>query len=194
MIKLALMRHGVTAWNRAGRIQGRTDIPLDADAGAELSCYRLPVELRKYEIVSSPLKRAMQTAEIISGLSPLSEAALLEMDWGDWEGKRARDVAAEENTAFRHLEDWGWNYRPPGGESPADVRSRVEPWAMGLQRDTVAVCHIGVMRTLLAVAHGWNFEGTPPFSVKRNRLYLLNITDRLRIGDPSCVRLGKNLR
>ena len=42
MIRLALLRHGHTAWNRAGRIQGRSDIPLDAQAREDLSGYALP--------------------------------------------------------------------------------------------------------------------------------------------------------
>ena len=40
MTRLALVRHGHTEWNRAGRIQGRSDIPLDTDARAELSGYK----------------------------------------------------------------------------------------------------------------------------------------------------------
>jgi probable phosphoglycerate mutase len=49
------------------------------------------------------------------------------------------------------------------------------PWAQNLTRDTVAVCHIGVMRVLLAHAMGWDFNGTPPFRIKRDRLYILHI-------------------
>lgn len=189
MIQLALIRHGITAWNRQGRIQGHTDIPLDADAELDLSQYKLPVQWQDSRVVASPLSRATRTAELLSGQVPEKVPALLEMDWGEWEGRRSVDIAAEPNSRFRHLDEWGWDYRPPGGESPSDVRARAEPWVLSLQGDTVAVCHIGVMRTLLAIAHGWNFEGMPPFVIKRNRLYLLQVSDAIEPGDPSCVRL-----
>ena len=45
----------------------------------------------------------------------------------------------------------------------------------GLSGSVVAVTHIGVMRVLLARATGWNFEGSPPFKVKRDRLYRIDV-------------------
>lgn len=189
MIQLALIRHGITPWNREGRIQGRTDIPLESEAEIEMSRYQLPPQWQGSHVVASPLSRATRTAELLSGQYPDKVPALIEMDWGEWEGRRSIDIGAEPDSGFRHLDAWGWDYRPPGGESPLDVRARVEPWVMSLQRDTLAVCHIGVMRTLLAIAHGWDFEGLPPFGIKRNRLYLLQITESIEIGVPGCIRL-----
>tara|TARA_R110000850_G_scaffold16451_3_gene51358 strand:- start:154 stop:735 length:582 start_codon:yes stop_codon:yes gene_type:complete len=176
MTQLAILRHGHTDWNRAGRIQGRTDIALDPEARAQLAALRLPAPWGDADLVASPLARAVETARLVADRAPETTQALMEMDWGQWEGKRGVDLKADPASGFRDIEDWGWGYTPPGGESPADLRARLIPWAEGLQRDTVAVCHIGVMRVLLAHAMGWDFSGPAPFQVKRNRLYILHIT------------------
>jgi len=189
MIRLAVIRHGRTEWNRDGKIQGHRDIPLEPDAIKELATYRLPDEWQDAMLLSSPLNRAVQTAELISDRTPRTEAALIEMDYGDWEGKRSIDLGADPNSGFRHLPDWGWDYQPPNGESPAQVWTRLAPWVESLQEDTVAVCHIGVMRALLAVAHDWPFKGEPPFTIKRNSLYCMQVTDTLTAMDPLRVRL-----
>jgi len=175
MIRLALIRHGHTAWNRLGQIQGRTDIPLDDGAVADLSRLVLPEDWREAALVSSPLRRAVQTAELIAGHTPVKIAALTEMDWGDWEGKKGADLRVDPCSGFRDLEDWGWDYHPPKGESPAQVRQRLQGWLDTLVQDTVAVCHIGIMRVLLAMATGWEFQGEPSFRVKRNRLFIIEI-------------------
>ena len=189
MIRLAVIRHGRTEWNRDGKIQGHRDIPLEPDVIKELATYRLPDEWQDAMLLSSPLNRAVQTAELISDRTPRTEAALIEMDYGDWEGKRSIDLGADPNSGFRHLPDWGWDYQPPNGESPAQVWTRLTPWVESLQEDTVAVCHIGVMRALLAVAHDWPFKGEPPFTIKRNSLYCMQVTDTLTAMDPLRVRL-----
>ena len=189
MIRLALLRHGHTPWNRAGRIQGRSDIPLDAEAQAQIARLRLPAPWADADLVASPLRRAGETAVLLTGRVPRSEPALIEMNWGRWEGLCGADLAADPDSGFRHIEDWGWDYRPPGGESPDVLRHRLLPWAAGLERDTVAVCHIGVMRVLLAVAHGWDFRGPAPFAVKRNRLYVLTVENGRISALPEPVRL-----
>ena len=189
MARLALIRHGRTEWNRKRKIQGHQDIPLEPAAIAELATYRLPDEWQHAALLSSPLNRAVHTATLITDRIPLIEPRLIEMDYGDWEGQRGSDLAADPDSGFRHLPDWGWDYQPPNGESPAQVWLRLVPWLDSLREDTVAVCHIGVMRTLLAKAYDWPFKGTPPFSIKRNSLYCLQVTDRLTIMDPLRVRL-----
>ncbi|WP_415919744.1 histidine phosphatase family protein [Tateyamaria sp. SN6-1] len=175
MIRLGLLRHGHTAWNRAGRIQGRTDIPLDDAARAQLGALRLPDGWAQADVVSSPLSRAVETGHLVTGTTPTHVDALTEMDWGQWEGAHGRDLAADPKSGFRHIEDWGWTYRPPAGESPADLRARLLPWVATLRRDTVAICHIGIMRVLMAHATGWAFSGPAPFQIKRNRLFVLHI-------------------
>lgn len=191
MIQLALLRHGHTAWNRAGRIQGRTDIALDDEAVAQLSALRLPPPWHAAALWSSPLARARDTAQLVTGRAPRLNAALTEMDWGHWEGRTRLALRDDPQADYRDIEDWGWHYAPPGGESPADVRARLLPWAAGLNTDTVAVCHIGVMRVLLAHAHGWPFSGPPPFQIKRNRLYVVEIERDMWRALPDPLRLSE---
>lgn len=189
MIQLALLRHGHTPWNRAGRIQGRTDVDLDADARAQLSELRLPPPWDNADLWSSPLSRAAKTAELVTGRTPKTDPALMEMNWGDWEGQHGTTLRADPASGFRDIEDWGWDYTPPNGESPSALRARLIPWAQSLQRDAVAVCHIGVMRVLMAHAMGWDFAGPAPFQIKRNRLFILQIDGQQWSSIPEPIRL-----
>ena len=190
VIQLALLRHGHTSWNRLGRIQGRTDIELDDDARAQLAAFRLPAPWDQADIVSSPLSRAVETAKLVSGRTPETCLALTEMDWGAWEGKRGVDLIADPSSGFRDIEYWGWHFQPPNGDSPDMLRRRLLPWVTTLNSDTVAICHIGVMRVLLAHATGWDFDGPAPFQIKRNRLYLLEISPSGWRALPDPIRLA----
>ncbi|MGC1503783.1 MAG: histidine phosphatase family protein [Sulfitobacter sp.] len=175
MIRLALLRHGHTEWNRAGRIQGRTDIPLDDEARQDLSKLTLPSPWQEADLFASPLIRAADTARIVADKEPHTDPALIEMNWGAWEGNFGAQMRADPNSGYRDIEAWGWNYTPPDGEAPLALLNRLAPWVAGLQRDSIAVCHIGVMRVLLARATGWRFDGPAPFQVKRNRLYVIEV-------------------
>ncbi len=175
MIRLAMLRHGHTAWNRAGRIQGRSDIALDDTARAELAAQALPAPWDAADLCASPLQRAFETGVLVAGRAPDTVAALTEMNWGDWEGRKGIDLKATPSSGFRDIETWGWDYCPPNGETPANVWDRLAPWISGLTRDTVAICHIGIMRVILARAHGWEFSGPPPFAIKRNRLFVVDL-------------------
>lgn len=189
MIRLALLRHGHTAWNRAGCVQGRSDIPLDPEAVEGLSALCLPPPWDHADLWSSPLERAAHTAALVADRAPRTDPALMEMNWGDWEGRIAKELRADPTCDHRDIEDWGWNYTPPNGESPAALRARLVPWAKSLKADAVAVCHIGVMRVLMAHASGWDFDGPAPFAVKRNRLFVIEIDgDNWRLL-PTPVRL-----
>ncbi|MDA7966299.1 histidine phosphatase family protein [Ruegeria sp.] len=189
MTRLALLRHGHTAWNRAGQIQGRSDIPLDVEARAELAGYSLPEPWAEATLWSSPLSRAVETAQLVAGRDPIGAEALTEMNWGDWEGKRGVDLIEQPGSGYRHIEDWGWDYRPPAGESPAELWARLEPWLAALRGDNLAVCHIGIMRVILAKAWGWGFDGPAPFKVKRNRLFIVDLSPLRPVAEP--VRLLK---
>ncbi len=90
MTQLVLIRHGRTAWNEEERMQGQTDVPL-SDAGYQKIIQdvgsALNPALSGMYWISSPLKRARTTAGLICGFAPPLEPALLEMNWGAWEGR-----------------------------------------------------------------------------------------------------------
>ena len=192
MTRLALLRHGHTEWNRAGRIQGRTDIPLDDAARTQLSALHLPSPWDRAQVWSSPLARARETAELVTGRPPRAEPALMEMDWGQWEGQHSQHLHDDPASGFRHIEDWGWDFAPPAGEGVAQVRDRLRSWAAGLSDDNLAVCHIGIMRVALALATGWHFSGPPPFQIKRNRLYVLDLEGPVWRWNGDAIRLPEH--
>lgn len=121
MTIIGLVRHGVTDWNRQGRMQGRNDIPLNEEGRlqAELLGKRMANEAWDY-IYSSDLARAQETADIIAshmgkkveGYDPL----LAERAFGLLEGTTEQD----------RLERWGegWKEIDHGGESREAVIQR----------------------------------------------------------------------
>jgi probable phosphoglycerate mutase len=90
------VRHGVTDWNREGRFQGRTDIPLNDEGLSQAHATARQLQgVPLDHIVSSPLVRATKTAEMIAAAScrPVSiDADLIECDFGSFERKSIRDA------------------------------------------------------------------------------------------------------
>lgn len=161
MRDIVLLRHAATPWNRDGRIQGRRDVALAAAGRAELSRRRLPACWRDGEWRVSPLARARESAALLGASSPAVDAALEEMDWGEWEGARLADLRAAHGEAMARNEARGLDFRPPGGESPRDVRERLAGWLGGLDptgAPVLAMTHKGVIRAALSLATGWDMR------------------------------------
>ena len=93
-MNIYVVRHGETDWNNENKLQGNTDIELN-DNGRK-QAFNLAEELRNINydiIISSPLKRAIQTANIINNNKPIIiEDNLKERDFGDFEGKILPDL------------------------------------------------------------------------------------------------------
>ena len=83
-MRIALLRHGPTAWNAAGRVQGHTDMALSDEGFAKMAALRLPFV--PTHIYASPMLRARQTAEALGLENPMFDARLMEQNWGQWEG------------------------------------------------------------------------------------------------------------
>ena len=166
MLSIDVLRHAPTAWNEAGRMQGRHDVPLGPGGRQTAALWRLPPDVaRGARIVSSPLARAVETATLLCGRAPAIADALIEMDWGAWEGFRLDELRSRHGDAFVRNAARGLDFRPPGGESPREVMTRALAWIHQVVRDAVpvvAVTHNGVLRALLAAATGWDMLGKPP--------------------------------
>ena len=82
------VRHGETEWNKIGRMQGHIDIELNEEGKKQAQIVRDKLTSVRFDkVFSSPLKRAKQTAQIISGSSPIIDNRLIERFNGDLEGK-----------------------------------------------------------------------------------------------------------
>ena len=165
MIDVVMIRHAMTAWNEAGRIQGRTDIPLGEPGRWALAGRRLPARFASYRVHSSPLARAVETATLLGLGTPVLDRRLMEMDWGEWEGETRASVAAADPSGAARSEARGPEFRPPGGESPREVQARVVDWARNAARQqsgVVAITHKGVIKATLGLACGWDLTGKDP--------------------------------
>ena len=165
MIDVAMVRHAMTAWNEAGRIQGQTDIPLSERGRRALTGRRLPVRFATYRVHSSPLARAVETAALLGLATPVLDRRLMEMNWGEWEGQTRASTSAVDAGGVARNEARGPDFRPPGGESPRELQARIVDWARsvaGRRSEVVAITHKGVIKATLGLARGWNLTGKSP--------------------------------
>jgi broad specificity phosphatase PhoE len=174
MTLLALLRHGPTAWTREHRLQGRADLPLDAEGREAVRGWRLPADLGDLLWFSSPLKRCMDTATLLD-LDAAVVPELVEMDWGRWEGRTIPELRADSAHAFDAMEERGLDLLPPGGESPRMVQKRLKPFleeiaAVGI--GTGAITHKGVIRALLALALDWDMREPEPVKLAWDAVHL----------------------
>jgi probable phosphoglycerate mutase len=156
--KLLFVRHGETDWNRAGRMQGQLDIPLN-DRGRLQAARNGRVLARLAEggdwaAAVSPLSRARETFEImretgVTASGPNAEDSLKEIAFGAFEGLTPRQIREQHAELMPARKADTWNFAPPGGESYADLSARVWTWLETLNAPTVVVAHGGVMRVIL---------------------------------------------
>ena len=129
MTRFVLVRHGQTEWNRIERFRGRADVALNDTGLAQAAATgkRIAAEWSPAAIYSSPLSRAVKTAEAIAAhfaVSVQAEPGLTDIDYGEWQGLTPREARERWPVA---LDDW--YVRPqdaqiPGGETLADLRHR----------------------------------------------------------------------
>ena len=164
MLRLFIVRHGVTIWNSEGRLQGHTDVPLSEEglAQADMVAYRLSGE-KLNAVYSSDLQRAKITGEKIAALHGLSvhmDPILRETMLGEWEGMTRDEIMrSSDETLFKQYRLDPMAYRPPGAEPLEQVWERMLA-ALQMIRDahpqgSVAVVgHGGSLRVLLCSALG----------------------------------------
>jgi len=170
-----LIRHGQTDWNKIGRWQGHTDIPLN-DRGhqqARLLAHRLatwPISV----IYTSDLKRAVQTADPLGaklGLVPIKEPALRERNGGFFQGLTREELQARFGEEWRRVRQDG--LAPPNGESDLDLAMRVEAAFQQMvnrhKGDMIAmISHGGALKVLISHILGLPLGQPAPFSLSGN--------------------------
>lgn len=160
VVAVTLVRHGRTAFNASGRIQGRVDNPLD-DLGrrqAAAVAEALSSEVRGGALViHSPLVRAAETARAIAdrgGVATMVDPDWIELDYGDFDGLHQSQVDARTWAAWRA--DAG--FRPPNGESLLDVEHRVHSAIERIRglgvRSVIVVSHVSPIKAAVTLALG----------------------------------------
>jgi broad specificity phosphatase PhoE len=160
-----LVRHGRTAANAGGLLLGRLDPDLDAEgevqAEAAAGVVATTVAPGPVRVVSSPLGRCRATAAVVAralGGDVVVEVddRWIELDYGDLDGTPFADVTAETWSAWRADVRW----RPPGGESLADLGARVRDACEAIRGDAdergdvVVVTHVSPIKAAVAWAIG----------------------------------------
>jgi len=177
-MRILLVRHGETPWNAEGRYQGREDIPLSAVGERQAKALgerlaEVPIE----RAVASPLSRAATTAKLALGPGRAemltTDAGLMEIAHGEWEGLLASEIAARDPERLRLWREAPGRVQMPGGESLGEVFARVWPAFTRACENTPAdgtllvVAHDAVNRVILChllgieYARVWSFRQAP---------------------------------
>lgn len=161
-VTLYLVRHGAVISVQGKAYIGQVEAPLDESGIEQAWALRRWLEPVSFSAAwCSDLSRSRRTAKIIMGNRPLSaqeSAALREIDLGAWDGLSFHEIEGRFPEEFaargRDLEHW----RPPGGESFADLRARVLPALRAILKtaegNVLLVGHAGVNRVILCDAMG----------------------------------------
>jgi len=167
------IRHGETDWNAEGRYQGSKDIPLNARGRgqAALNGKLLRTLLERANRAStdfdwyvSPLSRTRETMDKVRAAigEPLPvvtiDPRLIEISFGIYEGHLHTELASGAMAIAGERDASFWDFRPPEGESYADVAKRVLDFGASLTGPSIIVSHGGILRVLRALIEGFPHE------------------------------------
>lgn len=177
-----LIRHGETDWNKEGRFQGQTDIEINATGHAQAkqngqTLADLDHNWSEWHFVASPLSRTRKTMDYVLdalGLEPGSyatDARLMELTFGDWEGSTLAELEQTIPEAVKKRHEEKWTYRQPNGESYEDGLVRVNAFLAELDRPAVIVSHGGIIRIIRHIIEGMDGLTAAGQSAPQDRVY-----------------------
>jgi broad specificity phosphatase PhoE len=164
MTRVILVRHGQTAWNKEERVRGQAEVPLNETglAQAELTGARVVEEWQPVAVYSSPLQRAVQTAQAIAQrlhLQVQTVAGFNDMHFGQWQGLSSAQIEQGWPDLARVWLTAPHTLTFPGGESLLLLRERSsaalhEVMARHPEQTVAVVAHTVVNRVLLMAVLG----------------------------------------
>ncbi len=203
MTELLLIRHGETEWNAGEVFRGRADINLNEKGVVQAKLLGEYLAGSRLEAVySSPLQRAVLTAEQIArphSLIVKTEPALIDMDFGEWQGIELAEVRKIYNNLYIKWEKSPEKVNIPGGENLDEVRKRaisvVETVIKEHTGTVVLVSHRVVIKVLICAmlgldnSHFWNIRqdtcGISSFSHANGKFVLTRHNDISFLGNSS---------
>jgi phosphoserine phosphatase len=176
-MRLIIVRHGESEWNRIGRYQGQADAPLSALGSSQAEALGERLQRERFDaIFTSPLQRAANTAQAIAKFHPEvpfhEVPALLEIHHGDWQGLFIDDVVARYGTGLREWRQHPTRSQFPNGESFSNILKRVLDFKEQLfeeysDRTVLVSTHDVVVKILVSDALGMNMD-------RINRIWVTN--------------------
>src|SRR4030095_16283518 len=160
--RIVLIRHGDTVGNSRERFHGSGDVALSDEGRQQVRAAGRRLAAEGFDVVAaSPLRRAWQSAALISNGAPvLLVPEFREIDFGRWEGLTAQEIEAQDPVLYRTWRENAPDFEFPAGEPRAAFRERV---VRGLDtlpnpgaENARVVAHRGVIRAL-----GGHLLGTP---------------------------------
>lgn len=151
---ITFVRHGQTAANRGGLLQGRADVPLTDLGHSQAALVAAGLSATPIRVLASPLSRALDTAAPIAarfGLDVEVDERLVELDYGEWDQRAIGDVTPDEWRRWRGDS----SFAPPGGESLEDVAARTASFCsemLSVDGAVVAVSHVSPIKAGVAWA------------------------------------------
>ena len=143
MAEIILVRHGETEWNASETFRGRADVELNATGVRQAELLGKYLSADKIDLIySSPLKRALRTAEAIARVQKIQVNAvenLIDFDFGEWQGLTLEEVKEKDEILYQDWLDTPEQVRIPGGETLENVLSRAMPFVV----DAVMKCKEG---------------------------------------------------
>ena len=187
MLNIYLLRHGETQWNADGnKYCGRTDIPLTEKGISQANqVYEQFQGMEFRQVYSSPLQRAAKTAQIASGThNVISDDRLIEVDFGNWEGKTKEEFIPENETLWQN-----WERHPEttkageSGETASEVIERVDDFFSSIIQkhsdgETIlVVAHNGINRLYMAHKLGMPLNAYRKIVQENSRITLFTLDE-----------------
>ncbi len=190
MTEIILARHGQTEWNVGEVFRGRIDIELDETGGKQAELLAEYLSDRKIDtIYSSPLKRALKTAEVIASYHKLEveiAPGLIDFNYGEWQGLPHQEAKDRYQELYAEWIKNPHQGRMPDGESLEDVRKRVlavvDEVTAKYEGTVILVSHRVVNKVLICAllgldnSHFWNIRqdtcGITTFTYENRRFIL----------------------
>ncbi len=197
---LLLIRHGETDWNIDGRLQGHTDIALNATGitQAENLATRMALEEKIDALYTSPLARARVTAEIVARHTRTTaqcDDRLKEKRLGDLEGLTRADFQQRYPELYTAWHTSQVHYPLPGEETPIELQTRIQTFLADVRAQNahanriVIVSHGGTIGMMLATLIGLDIDRRSPFwfdNASVSRVDLSNARPRIRFLNDTC--------
>jgi len=152
--RIVLIRHGDTVGNSKERYHGSGDVALSDEGRAQMRAASRRLATEVFDLVaSSPLRRAWQSAALLSGgTQVLLVPEFREIDFGRWEGMTAEEIEAQDPVLYKAWREGAADFEFPGGERRAAFRDRVAAGLATLAHtgaeNALVVAHRGVIRAL----------------------------------------------